>query len=116
MVTVDLKSLIAKLDNPCRQALEAAAGLTVSRTHYNVEIEHWLLKLLDIPDSDIAACLTHYGVETGAVAADLNRVLDKMKTGNSRAPALAPKWCSGRVRPGCWPPCRMCRSSVRVTS
>jgi type VI secretion system protein VasG len=46
MVAVDLKSLIAKLNNPCRQALEAAAGLTLSRSHYNVELEHWFLKLL----------------------------------------------------------------------
>src|SRR5258708_31848040 len=91
MVTVDLKSLIAKLNNPCRQALEAAAGLTVSRSHYEIEIEHWLLKLLDIRDSDLSACLSHYGVEPAAVAADLNKVLDKLKTGSSRAPGLAPQ-------------------------
>ena len=91
MITVDLKSLIAKLNNPCRQALEAAAGLAVSRSHYNIEIEHWLLKLLDIRDSDIIACLANYGVEPGAVAADLNRVLDKQKTGSSRAPGLSPE-------------------------
>lgn len=91
MVAVDLKSLIAKLNNPCRQALEAAAGLTLSRSHYNVELEHWLLKLLDIRDSDLAACLTHYGIEAGALAADLNKVLDRLKTGNNRAPSLAPQ-------------------------
>ncbi|MGP0084881.1 MAG: Clp protease N-terminal domain-containing protein, partial [Steroidobacteraceae bacterium] len=86
MVAVDLKSLIAKLNNPCRQALEAAAGLTLSRSHYNIEIEHWLLKLLDIRDSDIAACLKTYGIDPGALAADLNKVLDRLKTGNNRAP------------------------------
>jgi type VI secretion system protein VasG len=91
MVAVDLKSLIAKLNNPCRQALEAAAGLTLSRSHYNVELEHWFLKLLDIRDSDLAACLTHYGIDAGALAADLNKVLDRLKTGNNRAPSLAPQ-------------------------
>ncbi|HMK87653.1 MAG TPA: type VI secretion system ATPase TssH [Steroidobacteraceae bacterium] len=91
MVTVDLRALIAKLDNPCRQALEAAAGLTLSRSHYNIEIEHWLLKLLDIRDSDLSACLAHYGVDQGKLAADLNRVLDRLKTGNNRAPSLAPQ-------------------------
>jgi type VI secretion system protein VasG len=91
MVAVDLKSLIAKLNNPCRQALEAAAGMTLSRSHYNVELEHWLLKLLDIRDSDLAACLNHYGVDSAALAADLNKVLDKLKTGNNRAPSLAPQ-------------------------
>jgi len=91
MVAVDLKSLIAKLNNPCRQALEAAAGLTLSRSHYNIELEHWLLKLLDVRDSDLAACLTHYGVEPAALAADLNKVLDRLKTGNNRAPSLSPQ-------------------------
>ena len=47
MAAVDLKSLVGRLNEACRRALEAAAGLTLSRTHYNVEIEHWLLKLLD---------------------------------------------------------------------
>ena len=91
MVAVDLRSLIAKLNNPCRQALEAAAGLTLSRSHYNIELEHWLLKLLDIRDSDLAACLNHYGVDPAALAADLNKVLDRLKTGNNRAPTLAPQ-------------------------
>ena len=91
MAAIDLRSLVAKLNDPCRQALEAAAGLTLSRSHYNVEIEHYLLKLLDIPGSDMQACLTHYGVDTGALAAGLNGVLDRLKTGNSRAPALAPQ-------------------------
>ena len=40
MAGIDLRSLISKLDDPCRQALEAAAGLTLSRSHYNVEVEH----------------------------------------------------------------------------
>src|SRR5579863_10629407 len=91
MASIDLRSLVARLDPPCRQALEAAAGLTLSRSHYNVEIEHYLLKLLDIQGSDMAACLDHYGVDIGALTADLNRVLDKLKTGNSRAPALSPQ-------------------------
>ena len=44
MATIDLKSLVGRLNEPCRRALEAAAGLTLSRTHYNVEIEHWLIE------------------------------------------------------------------------
>ena len=55
MVAVDLRSLVAKMNDPCRRSLEAAAGYTLSRSHYNVELEHWLLKLLDVPNSDIAA-------------------------------------------------------------
>jgi len=90
MAAVDLKSLVGKLNDPCRQALEGAAGLTLSRSQYNVEIEHWLLKLVEVPDGDVAAILRHYDVDIGRLAAALNRVLDRLKTGNARAPGLSP--------------------------
>src|SRR5437870_2102571 len=91
MATIDLKALVGRLNEPCRRALEAAAGLTLSRTHYNVEIEHWLLKLADASDGDFAAILRRYEVDQGRFVVDLNRALDRMKTGNARAPSLSPE-------------------------
>ncbi|HQT75624.1 MAG TPA: type VI secretion system ATPase TssH, partial [Rhodopila sp.] len=91
MATVDLKRLIERLDNHSRRALEAAAGLTLSRSHYNVELEHLLLQLIDASDTDIAAILDHYQVDRGRLAADLTRALDRLPTGNSRAPGLSPE-------------------------
>src|SRR5712671_5044124 len=91
MAAIDLKSLVDRLNEPCRRALEAAAGLTVSRTHYNVEIEHWLLRLADPADGDIAAILRHYEVDQSRLLIDLNRALDKMTTGNARNPTLSPE-------------------------
>jgi len=44
---LNLRSLIAKLNDTARLALEASAGFCLSRTHYDVEIEHYLMKLLD---------------------------------------------------------------------
>ena len=66
MVAVDLRSLVAKMNDPCRRSLEAAAGYTLSRSHYNVELEHWLLKLLDVPNSDIVAVLRRFEIDLGA--------------------------------------------------
>src|SRR5438477_7186147 len=91
MAAIDLKSLVDRLNEPCRRALEAAAGLTVSRTHYNVEVEHWLLRLADPADGDIAAILRHYEVDQARLLIDLNRALDKMSTGNARNPTLSPE-------------------------
>ena len=91
MAAIDLKQLVARLNDTCRRALEAAAGLTLSRTHYNVEIEHWLVKLADRSDGDMAAILRHYDVDNARFLTDLNRSLEKMKTGNGRAPSLAPE-------------------------
>ena len=90
MATIDLKSLVGKLNEHSRRALEAAAGLTLSRSHYNVELEHWLLKLVDGNGTDIPLILRHYDLDEGRFRADLNASLDKMRTGNARAPGLSP--------------------------
>ena len=60
---LNLKSLIGKLNDTARSALEAAAGLCLSRTHYDIEIEHYLMKLLDAADSDFTQITQHFGVE-----------------------------------------------------
>ena len=89
-MNVNLKSLIGKLNHPARTALESAAGLCLSRTHYNIEIEHYLSKLLDQTDGDAARILRHYGVDTGRLNKEIERSLDKLKNGNARTPAMSP--------------------------
>jgi type VI secretion system protein VasG len=90
MVAVDLRSLVGKMNDTCRRSLEAAAGYTLSRSHYNVEIEHWLLKLLDVPNNDFALILRQFEIDSGRVVTELTRIIDRLKTGNARAPALSP--------------------------
>jgi type VI secretion system protein VasG len=87
---MNLKSLIGKLNDTTRGALEGAAGLCLARTHYDVEIEHYLLKLLDGPDGDCAAILKAFGVDRARLAAEIGRSLDKLKSGNARTPAFSP--------------------------
>ncbi|HEX9107646.1 MAG TPA: Clp protease N-terminal domain-containing protein, partial [Longimicrobiales bacterium] len=70
-MNVNLKGLIGKLNDQTRSGLESAAGLCLSRTHYDVEIEHFLLKLLDSPASDFAAILRHYEINRSQLAKDL---------------------------------------------
>src|ERR1700761_6532410 len=89
-MSLNLKSLIGKLDDATRSALEAAAGLCVSRTHYDIEIEHYLLKAIDSSDNDIAFILKQYGVDKSRLTSELQRSLDRLKTGNARSPAFRP--------------------------
>ncbi len=90
-MSVSLKSLIGKLNDPCRNALEAAAGLCLTRTHYDVDIEHLFLKLSEMPDTDLQRLLRHFEIEQARLSRDLTRALDRFKTGNARTPALAPR-------------------------
>jgi type VI secretion system protein VasG len=46
MITMNLSSLVAALDETCRQALEEAAGACVSRGGYEIGIEDFVEKLL----------------------------------------------------------------------
>lgn len=57
MINVNLKSLVDKMSPVMRDSLEGAAGLCIGRSHYNVEVEHWLLKLLETVDSDFNTLL-----------------------------------------------------------
>lgn len=89
-MSLDLQSLIEKLDPDCRKGLETAAELCVSQTNYNVEVEHFLLKLLETPDSDIHRLLKYYDIAVADVTRELTRAIDRFKRGNSRTPALSP--------------------------
>jgi type VI secretion system protein VasG len=88
---VNLKALVGRLSPQARHALEGAAAITLSRTHYDIEPEHWLLKLAEPQDGEVAAIFRHFDVDAGRVAAKLNAVLDGFKSGNGRPPALSPR-------------------------
>jgi type VI secretion system protein VasG len=83
------KALVGKLNSMCRRALEGAAGMCLSRTNYNVEIEHWLMKLLEPANTDLTRLMKHYDVHPAQVNRELTRTLDQLKTGNARAPELS---------------------------
>jgi type VI secretion system protein VasG len=85
----DLKNLIAKLNPICRKSLEEAAALCVAQTNYNVEIEHYLLKLIGIADSDLFRLLRYYEVNNSRINRELTAAMDQFKRGNQRTPAFS---------------------------
>ena len=87
---LNLKALIAKLNDQTRAALEGAAGLCLSRTHYDIEVEHFLSKLLDSASGDFAAIIKHFEIDKSRLTAELARSMDKLKSGNARTPAISP--------------------------
>ena len=84
---MNLKSLIGKLNDSTRGAMEAAAGLCLARTHYDIEVEHFLLKLLDSSDNDAAVIFKHFELDTSRFSGELFRSLDRLKSGNARTPS-----------------------------
>ena len=90
MADVNLKSLLARLNKPLRGALEAAAGMCVSRGNPEVAVEHLMLSLLDLPSGDLAVLFKHYGVEEARVRGALTRELDRLRTGAGGRPVFSP--------------------------
>jgi type VI secretion system protein VasG len=83
------------MNDTCRSALEGAAGLCLSRTNYDVEIEHLLLKLLEANDTDLQKILNHFEINFERLVKDIAISLDRLKTGNSRTPGISeriPRW------------------------
>jgi type VI secretion system protein VasG len=89
MAAINPRSLIEKLNATCHRALDAAAGLCLSQTHFSIEIEHWFIKLCENTTGDFAAIFRHFQIDWAKVKQQLEATTRHFKTGNSRAPSLA---------------------------
>ena len=90
MLLVDLKPLVGRLDGYCKESLENAVGLCVSRGHYEITVEHLLHRLLDDPQADLPLLLRQNGVDAGTLRQGVERVLEELRTGNTGRPAFSP--------------------------
>ena len=86
----DLKSLLRRLNHQCTKALEAASGLCVNRSHYEVAPEHFLLELLEDGQADAQLVLKHFEIDPGRWAKQLQHEIDGLKSGNPGRPVFAP--------------------------
>lgn len=85
----NLKTLISKLNDTTRRAAERAASLCMARGHYEVDLEHLMLALLEQPQSDLPVLCQRFGVSSTALQRDLETELSRFKTGNSRTPVFS---------------------------
>jgi len=90
MFGVDLRGLLRKLNAPSLRALESAAGMAVSRGHYEVLAEHILLRLLDDTTGDVLRIFQHFDVEPARVQRVLEQTLAALRTGNQGKPVFSP--------------------------
>ncbi len=90
MITVDIKTLLSRLNPYCSRALEGAAGLCVSRTHYEVTIEHHLSKLLEDSQSDLPLIFRQFDLDAGRVKKAIDQTIEEFRTGNAARPVFSP--------------------------
>ncbi len=90
MKNIDIKSLLNRMNAFCTSALEGAAGLCVSRTHYEVTVEHYLSKLLDEPKSDMPLLLRQMGIDIQELKWTIDQDIESLQTGNTGKPVFSP--------------------------
>lgn len=90
MFLVEYRALLKRLNPLCTRTLEAAAGLAISRGHYEIGVEHLLLKLLEEQNGDIAAAYRALGVSSTPLLRALQRGSEQRKRGNSGKPVFSP--------------------------
>jgi len=90
MFLVELKSLLRCLNSRSYQALEAAAVLAKSRRQSEVEIEHYLVKLLEDPETDVCHVFRNLGVAQGPVVQALRSSLASRPGTGAERPEFSP--------------------------
>ena len=88
-MSTNLKTLISKLDDTSRKAAERAASLCMAQGHYEVDLEHLFLALLEQPRSDFALLCKHFDVSDAELQRDLRTELGRFKKGNTRTPVFS---------------------------
>ncbi|MDH5228713.1 MAG: type VI secretion system ATPase TssH [Gammaproteobacteria bacterium] len=89
MANLDIRALIGKLNNYSKQILEQAAGVCVSKSQYEVTVEHFLLQCMEHDDGDVVAILKSYECDVAQLKRQLQRIIENAPSGNTRKPVFS---------------------------
>lgn len=86
----NLKVLVKKLSNSSRTSLESSANSCISNQNYEIEIEHFLLELLNkSSNNDLNILLNFYKISTEMLLHDLSETISQLPKGNTRTPIFS---------------------------
>ena len=88
-MSIQLKTLIGKLNGTCHVAATRAANIAICMGHGEVDVEHLLLALLEQQDCDLLAIARRCEVSATALEADLRRELAGVRVSTVRVPVFA---------------------------
>jgi len=90
MVTVDIKRLTDLLNKFCKDSLNKAAGYCLSRSNYEVTVEHVLMAMVESTTADIQLILKHFEIDPARMLRIIQRDVESLRTGNAGKPVLSP--------------------------
>ncbi|MGH8788811.1 MAG: type VI secretion system ATPase TssH [Cupriavidus necator] len=109
MTARDLSPFLRRLNDHCARALAEAASLCETRAHRDIEIEHWLIKLLELGDGDVLAILRRYELDVDGIWNGLLSAIDRLPHDLRGKPGLS-------QRVGQWLEAAWLRASFEATA
>ncbi|USX11304.1 type VI secretion system ATPase TssH [Oxalobacteraceae bacterium OTU3CAMAD1] len=88
-MSINLKTLIGKLNDTSRTAATRAASICVGLGQFEVDLEHLFLALLEQPKSDFVVIARKSGISIPMLEADLQTEVSRLKAGNTRTPVFS---------------------------
>ncbi len=89
MTARDLSPFLRRLNPHCAQALADAASLCETRAHRDIEVEHWLIKLLEQGEGDLVAVVRRYELDTDAIWNGLLAAIERLPHDLRGKPSLS---------------------------
>ncbi|AKU20180.1 type VI secretion system ATPase TssH [Massilia sp. NR 4-1] len=88
-MSINLKTLIGKLNGVTREAATRAANICMGLGQYEVEVEHLFLALLEQEQCDFVLVARKCGISLTALDADLRREIAGFRNGSGRTPVFS---------------------------
>jgi len=87
---MEFDQLINHMSEDCKDLFEKAVATASSRSHFSVDLEHWLWQMLDEQDAELIPVLQHFNVSQEHLLADIQSAMEGLKSGNDGFPKIAP--------------------------
>lgn len=87
---MEFDQLIKNMSDDCRELFEKSVATASSRSHYSIDMEHWLFEALNNQNKEVQVVLNHFGLKTESLHDDLITALENLKTGNDGFPKISP--------------------------
>ncbi|MDR1677426.1 MAG: AAA family ATPase [Deltaproteobacteria bacterium] len=90
MISPDPKQILRKLNSQTTSALYNATRVANDSSNNEVFFEHFLMKALDIPQTDINQIIDYFKIDRTSLNKSLDKALKKFDTGNSEKLSFSP--------------------------
>lgn len=86
---MEFEKLVKNLSDESKALLESAVASASSKSHYQIDIEHWLFELMRCEQKETILLLKHFSISIDDVENEINGAMESLKTGNDGFPKIA---------------------------